>query len=251
MLCVVNVTVLEMAGCGDNDIARSLQVVIENVKKTVSNGRPLRIVAVSKKKSVEDIMTAYKAGQRHFGENYVPELKKKASDAQLIGLDIKWHFIGHLQSNKCNMLCTVPNLYMVECVDSEHLATKLDGCIQRLELPTPLRVMIQVNTSSEDNKSGCHPDICPQLAKHVINQCPHLQLCGLMTIGRLGHDYALGPNPDFDCLLRCQSVVSKETGRNDLELSMGMSADYIEAIKTGSTSVRVGTGIFGARAMKN
>ena len=241
----------EMAGCGDNDIAPSLQVVTENVKKTVTNGRPIpRVVAVSKTNSVEDIVTAYKAGQRNFGENYVPELKKKANDPQLVGLDIKWHFIGHLQSNKCNMLCTLPNLYMVECVDSEHLATKLDACVQRLEYSVPLRIMIQVNTSGEDNKSGCHPDSCPQLANHVITQCPHLQLCGLMTIGRLGHDYTVGPNPDFECLRRCQSAVSKETGHNDIELSMGMSADYMEAIKAGSTSVRIGTGIFGARTVK-
>lgn len=241
-----------MAACGDvkrdNVIAQSLQVVMENVKKATVNGRPVpRVVAVSKTKSAEDILTAYKAGQRNFGENYVPELKNKASDPQLVSLDIKWHFIGHLQSNKCNMLCAVPNLHMVECVDSIHLATKLDGCVKRLESPTPLRVMIQVNTSGEDNKSGCHPDVCPQLVNHVLMECPHLQLCGLMTIGRLGHDYALGPNPDFECLLHCQDVVCKETGCNDLELSMGMSADYVEAIKAGSTNVRVGTGIFGAR----
>ena len=234
----------------DNDIAQSLQVVMENVKKTSINGRPIpRIVAVSKTKTIEDILTAYKAGQRHFGENYVPELKMKANDPQLVSLDIKWHFIGRLQSNKCNMLCALPNLYMVECVDSERLATKLDDCVKRLESPTPLKVMIQVNTSGEDNKSGCHPDVCLQLANHVITECRHLQLCGLMTIGRLGHDYTLGPNPDFECLLHCQSVISKATGRNDLELSMGMSADYVEAIKAGSTSVRVGTGIFGTRTV--
>ena len=244
-----------MAACGEviegsrgNDIASSLQLVMDNVKNNISNGGPMpRIVAVSKTKSVEDILTAHKAGQHNFGENYVPELKQKASDPRLVSLDINWHFIGHLQSNKCNILCAVPNLYMVECVDSEHLATKLDSCVKRLELPDPLRVMIQVNTSGEDNKFGCHADTCLQLVNHVITKCPNLQLCGLMTIGRSGHDYAVGPNPDFECLLHCQSVVSKEIGHNDLELSMGMSADYVEAIKAGSTSVRVGTSIFGAR----
>ena len=243
-----------MATCGDvtggskdTDIASSLQLVMDNVQNYCNGGPVPRIVAVSKTKSVEDILKAYEAGQHHFGENYVPELRQKASDARLVSLNIKWHFIGHLQSNKCNMLCAVPNLYMVECVDSEHLATKLDGCVKRLELLGPLRVMVQVNTSGEDNKSGYHPDTCVQLVNHVIAKCPNLQLCGLMTIGRLGHDYAVGPNPDFECLLRCRSVISKETGRNDLELSMGMSADYVEAIKAGSTSVRVGTSIFGAR----
>ena len=237
-----------MAASKDNDISRSLQLVMENVRNNVSKGQPEpRIVAVSKTKSVEDILTAYNGGQRNFGENYVAELKQKASDPQLASLDIRWHFIGHLQSNKCNVLCAVPNLFMVESVDSEHLATKLDGCVKRLELPSPLRVMIQINTSREDNKSGCHPDTCLQLVNHVITKCHNLQLCGLMTIGRSGHDYTAGPNPDFDCLLHCRSVVSKETGCNDLELSMGMSADYVEAIKAGSTCVRVGTGIFGAR----
>jgi len=244
-----------MATCGDvtgvrtnNDIAKSLQIVRDNVKKSVTNGGVLpRIVAVSKTKSVEDILTAYNAGQQNFGENYVLELKEKANDPRLLSLDIKWHFIGHLQSNKCKMLCAVPNLYMIECVDSEHLATKLDDCVKKLELSTPLRVMIQVNTSGEDNKSGCHPDTCPHLVNHVITKCPHLKCCGLMTIGRLGHDYTLRPNPDFECLLQCHHVVSKETGSNDLELSMGMSADYVEAIQAGSTSVRVGTAIFGVR----
>lgn len=234
-------------GSKDTDIARSLQLVMDNVRANVNGGPVPRIVAVSKTKSVEDILTAYEAGQHNFGENYVPELRQKATDPRLVSLNIKWHFIGHLQSNKCNMLCAVPNLYMVECIDTEHLATKLDGCVKRLELLTPLRVMVQVNTSGEDNKSGCHPDTCVQLVNHVITKCPNLQLCGLMTIGRLGHDYAIGPNPDFECLLHCRSVVSKETGRNDLELSMGMSADYVEAIKAGSTNVRVGTSIFGAR----
>lgn len=241
-----------MAACEDaikdNDIVKSLHLVKDNVEKAI-NGQPTipRIVAVSKTKSIDDILTAYKAGQRHFGENFVTELKVKATDARLVSLDIKWHFIGHLQSNKCNMLCMVPNLYMMECVDSEHLATRLDASVKKLELPHPLRVMIQVNTSGEDSKSGCDPDMCPQLVNHVMTKCPHLLFCGLMTIGRPGHDYSLGPNPDFECLLRCKSVISKETSRNDFELSMGMSADYVEAIKAGSTSVRIGTNIFGAR----
>lgn len=245
-----------MATCEDvtrtatksDDIAESLRIVTENIRKAAINSQSTpRVVAVSKTKSVEDILAAHKAGQRNFGENYVPELKDKASDVRLVNLDIKWHFIGHLQSNKCRALCEVPNLYMVECVDSERLATKLDDCVKKLELPSPLKVMIQVNSSGEDSKAGIHPDMCPQLANHVITKCPHLQLCGLMTIGTMGHDYTTGPNPDFQCLLQCRSAIFKETGCNNLELSMGMSADYMEAIKAGSTSVRVGTGIFGAR----
>ena len=231
------------------NIAECLHKVLEDVKKAAIPGQPLpRVVAVSKVKSVEDILVAYHAGQRHFGENYVNELKEKANDPQLVILDdIKWHFIGHLQSNKSKILCAIPNLWMMETVDSPNLATLLDSSVKKLNLPAPLRVMIQVNTSGEANKSGCQPDLCVQLVKHVIDACPHLSLCGLMTIGSLGHDYTKGPNPDFECLVHCRDIVAKESGHNDLELSMGMSADYVEAIKAGSTNVRVGSNIFGAR----
>ena len=232
-----------------NSIAECLHKVLEDVKKAATPGQPLpRVVAVSKMKTVADILGAYHAGQRHFGENYVNELKEKANDPQLVQLDdIKWHFIGHLQSNKSKIVCAIPNLWMMETVDSPNLATVLDSSVKKLDLPNPLRVMIQVNTSGEASKSGCEPDLCIQLVKHVINTCPHLHLCGLMTIGSLGHDYTMGPNPDFECLVRFRDTVAKETGCSDLELSMGMSADYVEAIKAGSNNVRVGSNIFGAR----
>jgi len=231
------------------DIGDNLQKVLEDVKRAAIPGQPLpRVVAVSKMKTVEHVLAAYHAGQRHFGENYVNELKDKANDPQLVKLDgIKWHFIGHLQSNKSKMLCAIPNLWMMETVDSLNLATTLDSSVKKLELPDPLRVMIQINTSGEASKSGCQPDLCVQLVKHVVDACPRLHLCGLMTIGSVGHDYTTGPNPDFECLVKCRDNVAKETGRNDLELSMGMSADYIEAIKAGSNNVRVGSSIFGAR----
>ena len=140
-------------------------------------------MAVSKTKPVELLTECYNEGQRHFGENYVQEIVQKAP---LLPADIQWHFIGHLQSKKCKPLLTaVPNLFVVEGVDSENLATKLDNACKALGRE-PLRIFIQVNTSGEDSKSGVSPDGCVALARFVSSSCPHLHLSGLMTIGKFG-----------------------------------------------------------------
>ena len=127
---------------------------------------------------------------------------------------------------------------------------------------TPLRVYLQVNTSSEDAKSGLPPlpsssTELLDLALHVINSCPGLKLHGLMTIGswESSHDPSK-PNPDFTALKATKDELTrllKERGVeiDELELSMGMSADFVQAVKEGSSSVRVGTRIFGERPKKN
>lgn len=240
-------------------IGAAVRTVISRVKDATakrSNELPStvpRLVAVSKLKPSECIIEAYQHGQRHFGENYVQELIEKSNDPKLLELkDIKWHFIGHLQSNKCNNLAGVPNLFMVETVDSVKLANTMNSSWSKKTKPDPLNVMVQVNTSQEENKSGCSRDQCTELAKHIISSCPHLKFSGLMTIGEFNHDWSQGENPDFVMLVRCRKVVCESLGLNveDVELSMGMSNDFEEAILMGSTNVRVGSTIFGARQAK-
>lgn len=217
-----------------------------------------RLVAVSKTKPAEVVRLAYDIGQRHFGENYVQELVEKANDPALATApDIRWHFIGHLQRNKCNNLVSAPGLWMVETVDSDRLATALDVSWRKKEPEKRLKILIQVNTSGEEAKSGTQPHEVPQLVEHVRSKCPGLELSGLMTIGHVGHDYTTGPNPDFEVLVETREDLCTTTGTglglmksDSIELSMGMSADYHEAITAGSTNVRVGSVIFGARPPK-
>ena len=212
-----------------------------------------RLVAVSKTKPAEMVRWAFESGQRHFGENYVQELLEKSQDPALASLDIRWHFIGHLQRNKCNNLTSTPGLWMVETVDSDRLATTLNSSWKKKQPECKLKVYLQVNTSSELSKSGCQPNDVPRLVQHIQDKCTSLEFCGLMTIGRLGHDYSMGPNPDFEVMVRAREDLCNKLGLDtgQVELSMGMSADYEQAVAAGSGNVRVGSVIFGARAAKH
>jgi len=210
-----------------------------------------RLVAVSKTKPKECIVHAYQAGQRHFGENYVQELVEKATDSELNKLcpDLKFHFIGHLQKNKIpKLLAVVDKLYVLETVDSEALAKNLNDGLERRGFDGRLNVMVQVNTSGEDSKSGADPKDCVPLVKYVIKSCPRLGFIGLMTIGALDPN-PTDPNGDFNELSKLRNDVCEELGLSikDVELSMGMSADYEDAIRLGSSNIRVGSTIFGTR----
>ncbi|KAJ7305127.1 hypothetical protein JRQ81_010997 [Phrynocephalus forsythii] len=116
-----------------------------------------RLVAVSKTKPVEMVIEAYNHGQRCFGENYVQELLEKASDSQILSScpEIKWHFIGHLQKSNVNKLIAVPNLFMLETVDSAKLADKVNATWQKKGSSERLKIMVQVNTSGETVNTGC------------------------------------------------------------------------------------------------
>lgn len=255
----LNSRALMSSSTAEEFITKGLSEVNDKITTTYqqlcqsSRNRP-RLLAVTKTKSVEMILHAYKQGQRHFGENYVQEMLEKAKDPLLIGLDdICWHFIGHVQRNKCNNLVTCPHLWAVETVDSERLATALDVNWKKQGANVKLRVFVQVNTSGEASKFGCTSDMTPGLVKYIMENCGSLEFCGLMTIGRTGHDYSAGPNPDFDCLVRIKGKICEEfkLGVDEVELSMGMSSDFEQAIIAGSTSVRVGSKIFGSREPKS
>ncbi|CAN6445471.1 unnamed protein product [Victoria cruziana] len=203
----------------------------------------VRVVAVSKRKPVSLIRQVYDVGHRYFGENYVQELIEKAPQ---LPEDIQWHFIGNLQTNKVKaLLAYVPSLEMVESVDDQKIANHLDRAVASLGR-RPLKVLVQVNTSGEASKSGIEPSGCVELAKHVKLACSNLEFSGLMTIGML--DYSSTPE-NFKTLADCRIEVCKalEIPEEQCELSMGMSGDFEQAIAMGSTNVRVGSTIFGAR----
>ncbi|XP_076184102.1 pyridoxal phosphate homeostasis protein [Ptiloglossa arizonensis] len=216
-----------------------------------------RLVAVSKFKPPELIIEAYEAGQRYFGENYVNELVQKGNHPDILAKceQIRWHFIGHLQRNKVNKLLSVPNLYIIETIDNEKIASALNTSWPKFKKcnESKLKVMVQVNTSKEKEKSGCEVTNVSSLVKYIIDNCKNLEFVGLMTIGMFGYDVTKGPNPDFLCLKECRENVSKELGIDltKMELSMGMSNDYEQAVELGSTNIRVGSAIFGERPKKD
>ncbi|KAI1314656.1 hypothetical protein EDD11_001909 [Mortierella claussenii] len=218
------------------DNLTSVQTKIKQTLKTKGEAaQQARLVAVSKLKPASDILAAYeKTGHRHFGENYLPR-------------DIRWHFIGSLQSNKCKVVAGIPNLYVVETVDSVKKASTLDKACATASRPERLRIFLQVNTSGEGSKSGMLPSEALDVAKHVVSTCSHLKLAGLMTIGSPNPDLENGENPDFKLLNECKHTIEDSLNITDLELSMGMSDDFERALIQGSTNVRVGSTIFGTR----
>eukprot|EP01104_Vermistella_antarctica_P002612 TRINITY_DN1282_c0_g2_i4.p1 TRINITY_DN1282_c0_g2~~TRINITY_DN1282_c0_g2_i4.p1 ORF type:complete len:377 (-),score=58.24 TRINITY_DN1282_c0_g2_i4:182-1312(-) len=253
------------------DVATNVKDVlgrIESARQACDRTDSVRLVAISKTKPASMIRQVYdEANHRHFGENYVKELEEKAPQ---LPDDILWHFVGHLQSNKCKKVTAVPNMYVVETVDSLRLAQALDkayaaardarrGRGETVGVADKLRFMLQVNSSGEDSKSGVKPDQCVAVVHEVLASCPNLDLVGLMTIGMYRSavpETAEGEEevePDFTCLRNCRRDVALALNRDehDLELSMGMSGDFERAISYGSTNVRVGSTIFGGRTYAN
>nr|XP_005563112.2 pyridoxal phosphate homeostasis protein isoform X1 [Macaca fascicularis] len=235
----------------------ALRAVNERVQQAVAR-RPRdlpaiqpRLVAVSKTKPADMVIEAYGHGQRTFGENYVQELLEKASNPKILSLcpEIKWHFIGHLQKQNVNKLMAVPNLFMLETVDSLKLADKVNSSWQKKGSPERLKVMVQINTSGEESKHGLPPSETIAVVEHINAKCPSLEFVGLMTIGSFGHDLSQGPNPDFQLLLSLREELCKKLNipADQVELSMGMSVDFQHAIEVGSTNVRIGSIIFGER----
>ena len=238
-------------------------------KSSQSSMRPVRLVAVSKLKPATDILALYSAptAHLHFGENYVQELLEKS---RLLPPEIRWHFIGGLQSNKCQALARdVRGLWAVESVDSAKKARLLNkgrgeqyvesGAEARVGAGAErLRVFVQVNTSGEESKSGVEPDSeeLVELSKFIRDECPNLRLQGLMTIGAIARSKATTAeteNEDFTRLREARDKLASDLGvdPHELELSMGMSEDYEGAIAMGSDEVRVGSTIFGQRPPKS
>ena len=219
-------------------IQSNLLTISSQIRKL--GGKAVQLVAVSKTKSVEDIRACYDAGHRSFGENYVIELTQKAP---ALPSDIRWHFIGHLQSNKVHKLITsCPNLYMIETIDSEKLATKVNLALEMTGRPdSRLRVLIEVKTSQEESKHGVAPTEVLPLIAFIRDKCPRLIFSGLMTMA--------SPERPGECFSALRGLADElgEDGHEVETLSMGMSGDFELAIQHGSTEVRIGSSIFGSR----
>lgn len=208
---------------------------------TTRSGRvadAVQLLAVSKTKPVTMIRHAYAAGQRAFGENYVQEGVEKA--AALADLDIEWHFIGPLQSNKTRVVAE--SFAWVHGVEREKIARRLSE--QRPSHLPPINICLQVNISGESSKAGVAPDALAALAK-AVSGLPAIRLRGLMAIPAPTTDPAAQRQPF--ARLR-ELLLQLQNQHPDLDtLSMGMSADLEAAISEGATIVRIGTDIFGAR----
>ena len=198
----------------------------------------IRLLAVSKKKPASDIRAAYAAGQRDFGENYLQEALHKMDE--LRDLDISWHFIGAIQSNKTRDIAA--NFAWAHCIERAKIARRLSA--QRpAELP-PLNVCIQVNLDDEASKAGIALGEVSQLAREIVD-LPQIRLRGLMTIPAPRSDEA-EQRAAFARLAAAQQSLQKQ-GIDCDTLSMGMTGDMTAAIAEGSTLVRIGTAIFGER----
>ncbi|AZZ94802.1 YggS family pyridoxal phosphate-dependent enzyme [Hahella sp. KA22] len=223
-------------------IADNIKTVSQRIQNaTKSAARPadsVTLLAVSKTKPADVVRAAYDAGLRDFGENYLQEAQDKI--AQLSDLSITWHFIGPLQSNKTRLVAEL--FQWVHTVDREKIARRLSE--QRPEGTPPLNVCIQVNINDESSKSGVSPDEVASLAD-TISALPGLRLRGLMCIP--------DPTQDEEALAATFKELSRHfaalQSRFDSvdTLSMGMSDDMEAAIAAGSTIVRIGSAIFGAR----
>jgi pyridoxal phosphate enzyme (YggS family) len=196
------------------------------------------LLAVSKTRSAADIRLAAELGQRLFGENYLQEALPKIQ--ALSPLNLQWHFIGPLQSNKTRAVAS--HFHWVHSVDRLRIARRLSE--QRPSAMPPLQVCLQINIDAEPTKSGASPEEAADLARAVAN-LPNLRLRGLMAVPRPAGDLQARRRPF--ARLRALLAELRDTGLELDTLSMGMSADLEAAVAEGSTLVRIGTDFFGPR----
>jgi PLP dependent protein len=224
-------------------IEENLRVVRERISAACLRSRrdpaEIRLIAVTKTFPAPSVNRAAALGLLDIGENRVQELREKADE---VTFPVRWHLIGHLQSNKAKVaarLCSV-----IHTIDSVSLAEKLSRELETLN--RDIEFLIQVNIGSEEQKSGVRAEAAPALARDLVNT-PRMRLAGLMTIP---------PVADLNQTRRyfAEMRALRDRIRNELqnpdfrELSMGMTDDFEVAIEEGSTMIRVGRAIFGERA---
>lgn len=205
------------------------------------NPDEVTLIAVSKTRPVEELMSAYRAGAVHFGENKVQELVDKIPK---MPEDVCWHMIGHLQRNKVKYI--VGRTALIHSVDSLQLAEAISK--EAVKRNTTVQLLIEVNVAQEDSKFGVSADGTMQLAVDIA-KLPCIQLKGLMTVAPYTEDPE-GNRRYFQKLKQLSvDISSKNIDNVSMNvLSMGMTGDYEVAVEEGATCVRVGTGIFGERS---
>ena len=207
-------------------------MISENIRRILDNITISRLIAVSKIKPVSDIMEAYEAGVRDFGENHVQEILEKIDQ---LPKDIRWHMIGHLQTNKVKDI--VDKVYLIHSVDSIKLAKEIDKQAKKKDIV--VNILLEVNIAKEESKYGfMEEDLGAALEE--IRKLDNVKVLGLMCVA----PYTDTPEDNRKYFKEMNELKKKY----NLEiLSMGMSNDYIIADQEGSTYIRVGTKIFGER----
>ena len=217
-----------------------LQHIADACKQAQREPETVQLLAVSKTHPSESLREMYQTGQRAFGENYLQEALDKIEN--LNDLAIEWHFIGHVQRNKTKHLAA--SFAWVHGVDRFMIAERLSK--QREANQVPLNICLQVNIDAQESKDGCQPNEVAELVQKM-SQLPHLKLRGLMVIPAPNNTHAFA-----DAKQLFDAVKQQHAQPEDWDtLSMGMSGDMVEAIAAGSTMVRVGTALFGARDYSN
>ena len=225
-------------------ISDNIRIIRNNITRVASQcGREpadITLLAVTKTVSIDLIQIAVDTGIRDIGENRVQEARMKFSE---LARPVNWHLIGHLQTNKVKH--AIPLFDLIHSVDRMDLVDEIQKRARTLNKIQ--RVLVQVNTSGEESKSGCQPEEAEDLVKSV-SQFENLQIEGLMTIGPLS-----GDRDKIRSSFKCLNEIFKKIKNSHIpnvtmkHLSMGMSQDYELAIEEGSTLIRVGTAIFGQR----
>jgi pyridoxal phosphate enzyme (YggS family) len=213
----------------------SIESNLHDIKSKL--GTKCNLIAVSKMKPISMILEAIQGSQEHFGENKVQDLCDKANE--LKDQNIKWHFIGHLQSNKINQLLKCPNLLSIHSIDSIKLLDKLLS----KKIDKVIELFIQINTSDEFEKGGFEADFDFTQLISRINEHESFKLKGFMTIGKIRtDDFEKDAKVSFEILNNLKSKYGEH-----LDLSMGMSSDYKIALEYNTNWIRVGSAIFGQR----
>ena len=219
------------------DTSSNLREILSEIPSHVT------LIAVSKTHTSEEIMTAYEAGQRVFGENKVQELVPKY---EMLPKDIKWHFIGHLQSNKIKYI--VSFIHLIHSVDSLSLLKEIDK--YGLKYNRIVNVLLQVFIAKEETKFGFdEEELMAMFQSPDYLACNNVRVCGLMGMAT-NTDNEMMIRSEFRSLTALFRKLKESVFSNNIffkEISMGMSSDYIIAIIEGSTIIRVGSRIFGER----
>jgi pyridoxal phosphate enzyme (YggS family) len=223
-----------------------MPVNVENYQRLKKElGQSVTLVAVSKTKPVSEILELYRLGQRDFGENYVQELVEKAAE---LPADIRWHFIGHLQSNKAKKIA--PFIYMIHGVDGPDLLWEINK--QASKKNRVINCLLQVHIADEETKFGFYETELDELVHQFYNlSYNNVKICGLMGMATLTDDMDK-IRGEFQYLKRLFNKHAAFGGwQSSFKIiSMGMSSDYTIAIQEGSNMVRIGSLLFGERAVK-
>ena len=203
----------------------------------------VKLIAVSKTKPVRDIMEAYNAGQKCFGENRVQELLSKKDN---VPWDVEWHLIGHLQSNKVKLV--VPFISMIQSVDSFRLLSVINN--EASSVNRVINCLLQIHIAEEETKFGFSmKELTGVIQTTEFSQMNFVRICGVMGMATFTDDYDQ-VRKEFTYLKNCFDLLKNRyftAGTHFREISMGMSGDYQIAIEAGSTMVRIGSLVFGER----